>query len=87
VYHRRWRAKQEPKFIPATCATCGLHGDNRQGVKVYRYPLLRKVPRHEKHSSTNIGSLALCDRCVVELATPSPSYLRRNPDGFGKRAA
>ena len=37
------------------------------GVKVLRYPLLRRVnPPGKPQTSVCIGSIGLCDRCVIE---------------------
>jgi hypothetical protein len=77
---RRWRAQRRAANPPVRprCALCGKGWDV---VPVYRYPLVRNI--RGINSNRCIGSLALCDPCVVEYATPSPSYMKAH--GLTKR--
>jgi len=50
----------------ATCAFCGLVAGNSRGVRVYRYTLRRSVNVKGKRTSRALGSVGLCDLCVVE---------------------
>ena len=81
-----WRAThpRTPKRPAPICAFCGLSRGNSLGIGVYRYPLVRCV--FPIRSNRCIGSLSLCDRCVVDYAAPSPSYVRANGRGWGRAA-
>ncbi len=80
IYARRF-ASGESRFLgkripnPATCVLCDLTAGNSQRIKVLRYPLLRHIDKNGRHTSVCIGSLALCDRCIVEYATVKEQYL------------
>lgn len=80
----RSRLARGPADNPA-CAMCGVCRSNEAGVGVFRYPLIRNVPR--LHSNRCIGSIAICDRCVVEYAAPSPTYVRANGGAWTPRSA
>ena len=73
IYARRY-ARGDPPFARiirgeiAECSFCGLNADNASQVKVLRYPLLRHMDRNGRHTSVCIGSLSICDRCVIEHA-------------------
>ena len=72
IYRDRVLAKKGlPRYlrIPATCAFCGLSARNSLGVKVLRYPLLRRAKRNGRESSVCIGSMGICDQCVRHNAT------------------
>lgn len=59
----------KPRKRPhAVCALCSITAGNGAGVKVFRYPLVRGVSVDGRRTSRCIGSLALCDRCVIEHA-------------------
>lgn len=59
----------KPRRRPlATCAFCAIAAGNSLGVKVLRYPLLRHIDRNGRHTSVCIGSIGLCDRCIIEHA-------------------
>lgn len=62
---------------PATCALCDLTAGNSQKIKVLRYPLLRHIDKGGRHTSVCIGSLALCDRCVLEYGAIKEQYRPR----------
>lgn len=70
VYNKRWASRgpvlQRIYRNPAKCVFCGLQAGNSAGVKVLRYPLLRHIDTGGRHTSVCIGSMAMCDRCVVE---------------------
>lgn len=85
IYNRRWRDRVGYKRFPAVCVMCGLNARNSQDIPVYRYPLLRK-PGGKNRRSFVIASIGLCDTCVIEHATPSPSYIRANGRAFGRAA-
>jgi hypothetical protein len=57
-----------PRLIryPAMCVFCGLAAGNSLKVKVLRYPLLRHIEKAGRHTSVCIGSMGICDRCVIE---------------------
>jgi len=59
---------QRRRRNPAVCAFCNLAARNSLGVKVLRYPLLRRVNRDGRQTSVCIGSMGLCDRCIRENA-------------------
>ena len=86
IYNRRYRDRVGYKHPPAQCVLCGLSRRNGRGIKVYRYPLLRKVAGTTRRSHV-IGSIGLCDPCITEHARPSPTYIRAHGHGFGRRAA
>lgn len=101
VYNKRW--KSNAPFLPrlirgdiAECRFCGLSADNTAGVKVLRYPLLRHIDKGGRHTSVCIGSLPICDRCVVEQGNVKAEYVPAAPerhdglrsyDGMPTRAA
>lgn len=46
---------------------CQLMAGNSMNVKVLRYPLLRRVNLPSgRQTSVCIGSIGLCDKCVIE---------------------
>ena len=65
---KKRRAQGLPPIIrdPAVCVFCNLAQGNSLGVKVIRYPLLRHIDKGGRHTSVCIGSLALCDDCVMQ---------------------
>ena len=67
IYKRR-HFQGAPRLIryPAVCVFCGLAAGNSLGVKVLRYPLLRHIDNKHRHSSVCIGSMGMCDRCVLK---------------------
>ena len=71
IYKQRHRQGGLPRLIrdPAMCVFCGLAAGNSLGVKVLRYPLLRHIDRIGRHTSVCIGSMGMCDRCVLEHGT------------------
>jgi len=62
---------------PATCKLCDLVAGNSQKIKVLRYPLLRHIDKGGRHTSVCIGSLPLCDRCVIEYGNIKEQYRPR----------
>jgi len=64
----------ERKRPRAVCAFCSIAAQNSLGVKVLRYPLLRHIDKGGRHTSVCIGSMALCDECVVEHGVVKPEY-------------
>lgn len=56
-----------PRLIrdPAVCVFCNLAAGNSLGVKVLRYPLLRHIDKGGRHTSVCIGSMGMCDQCVM----------------------
>ena len=50
----------------ASCVFCGLAQGNSLKVKVLRYPLLRHIDKGGRHTSVCIGSMPMCDPCVME---------------------
>ena len=83
---KAWRARRRASRPPVGpwCVFCGIGRGNTQKIGVYRYPLVRNIAK--LRSNRCIGSLAICDRCVVEYATPSPSYIKANGRPFGRAA-
>ena len=72
IYDAR-RASGGPHLVridrnPAKCVLCDLMAGNSAGLKVLRYPLLRHIDTGGRHTSVCIGSMAMCDRCVVDNA-------------------
>jgi hypothetical protein len=62
---------------PAQCVVCGLTAGNSMNVKVRRYPLLRSYNKPDRRrASFVLGSIGLCDRCIVESAELKPQYRR-----------
>ena len=63
-----WRPPEKrQRRNPAVCVMCSLVAGNGAGIKVLRYPLLRRVnPPRKRQTSVCIGSIGLCDRCVIE---------------------
>lgn len=60
------RAPHKGHRSPASCVFCGLAQGNSLGVKVLRYPLLRHIDKGGRHTSVCIGSMGMCDPCVLE---------------------
>lgn len=83
---KAWRAKRRATrpLTGPSCVLCGITRGNTLGIPVYRYPLVRNI--QAIGSNRCIGSIPMCDPCVAEYATPSPSYIRANGRGFGKAA-
>lgn len=77
LYKRRYKAGQ-PRFRyrvtanAATCRFCGLVAGNSMNIPVYRYPLKRHVFGVKQQAW--IGTLGLCDRCIVDNAELKPKY-------------
>lgn len=54
---------------PHPCAFCGIHPENRVGIRVFSYTLLRSVYARERlgrSRTRSFGSLYVCDRCIGE---------------------
>ena len=71
VYNREYKSGKRFDRVPfgmppATCSFCSIVAGNSAGVKVLRYPLTRHTKKNGKHTSHSIGSIALCDRCILE---------------------
>lgn len=90
VYNKRW-AEGNPIPIrlvrnPAECVFCGLCANNSAGFKVLRYPLLRHWDKGGRHTSFCVGSMAICDRCVMEYGKIKPEFqppnVNRQDDGL-----
>lgn len=60
------RAPYEGRQARAACVFCGLAQGNSLGVKVHRYPLLRHIDKGGRHTSVCIGSMPMCEPCVLE---------------------
>lgn len=56
----------------AQCAICGITAGNSADVPVYRYPLKRWFSRKMRW----IGSVGLCDPCIVATAELRPEFRR-----------
>jgi hypothetical protein len=56
----------------ATCKVCGLAQANGLKVKVRRYPLLRSITKRGRRTSVVIGSIGLCDRCILREGELKP---------------
>ena len=70
---------------PVACVFCGIWQGNESGVKVLRYPLLRHWDKGGRHTSFSIGSMPMCDRCVLEHGTIKDEFrhAKRGPkDGL-----
>ena len=83
VYNKRW-ASQGPVLQrihrnPAACVFCGIWQGNDAGVKVLRYPLLRHWDKGGRHTSFTIGSMPMCDRCVMEHGTIKDEFRYAKP--------
>jgi len=52
--------------VGAECSFCGLTAGNSLKVRVYRYTLRRSVNIGGKRTSRALGSIGICDRCIVE---------------------
>ena len=81
VYNQR-RLGLRPKFkkrflaIAARCAFCGLADGNTMGVRVCRYTLRKNgVKVDGKRTSTALGSIGICDRCVIEQGLIHAKYI------------
>ncbi len=66
----------------ALCALCGLAAGNGVGIPVHRYPLRRsfyppgwKAGDDVRHRT--VATIALCDRCIIEVGQPTKKYVRR----------
>lgn len=71
IYRHRERSgapKYGERYLArgARCAFCGLAAGNSQGVRVYRYTLRRSVNVNGLRTSRALGSVGICDVCVVE---------------------
>lgn len=87
IYNRKYRDRVGYIRPPAECVMCGLNGRNSRGIRVYRYPLIRKnTTGGPARRSYVIASIGLCDACVIEHARPSPSYVKATGRPFGRAA-
>lgn len=79
--HRVYKGRKpyQGNLDPASCAFCGIAQGNSLRVKVLRYPLLRHIDKGGRHTSVCIGSMAMCDPCVME-------YGKLNARTLGKAA-
>ena len=50
----------------ARCEFCEITSGNSRGIAVYRYTLRRAVAVDGKRTSRALGSLGICDICIVE---------------------
>jgi hypothetical protein len=78
LYKRRAKSGAPPfsmrvRANPATCAICGIVAGNSRDLPVYRYPLKRWVKGRE---NTWIGSVGLCDACLLDHAEVKPQFRR-----------
>ena len=62
------RDPYQGRLSPAACVFCGIAQRNSLGVHVIRYPLIRHFGRNGRHTSVCIGSMPMCDDCVMENA-------------------
>lgn len=75
--HRHLTGLPPLRRNPAVCVFCGLAAGNSMKVKVLRYPLLRHIDANGRHTSVCIGSMGMCDRCVMEHAALNERTLGR----------
>lgn len=65
--HRVYKGKapHQGNRNPASCVFCGIAQGNSLNVRVIRYPLLRHIDKGGRHTSVCIGSMPMCDPCVM----------------------
>ena len=81
VYRKRYRdgapLLARHYVNPAVCAFCGIAAGNSSNIATYRYPLIRHVYRDGRQTSRVVGSIGLCDRCLLSGGHVSPRYQPR----------
>lgn len=69
IYNASYRKGAATPRALAQCAMCGLTRGNTANVHVRRYALIRSfIHGGGRKTSVCIGSLGMCDRCVVDNA-------------------
>ena len=71
IYAKRYRSGAPPfgqRMLArgARCEFCELVAGNSRGVRVYRYTIRRSISVGGKRTSRALGSVGICDRCLIE---------------------